>query len=146
MATTETPAASDLAIPEGVAHIDARDRSTWPAELLEHVHPDVDGWSLEEGDTLAHFRENAAVQLVAERLGDILVFWSAAARWARKRAPAGSLEWHILDELDVWIPGLVEEAVAETLRIAPTIQAALPYETGEELLAAVRARLARQEA
>ncbi len=123
----------------------ADDRSTWPPEVLDHVNaadlkvdPDV-------ADRLGQYRERAATQIVIERLGDKFLFCMAALRAMADRVPFDSLEGALLDELQSWVFGMIEDAVSHTLDIAPAVLTALPYESGKDLLASIQAKLAAEQ-
>ena len=133
--------ATELAMP---ASIHADDRATWPPELLEFVDPEVLRWDVDGLDGLDEYRERVAVQLAAEALGDTFLFAYAAVHWLAAQVPFDSREGRVLDELSSALFGLLEDSVAETLRIAPVVQAAMPYGSGAELLAHVRAQLAKE--
>jgi len=129
----------------GIASIRADDRSTWPPELLEHVREDAGKWDPDAVDKLWQYRHRVATRIVTERLGDCYLFCMAVASMFLDRAAPKTLEWELLDLLELWIPGLVEDAVRHALDIAPVVQAAMPYDSGAELLEVVRARLAEAE-
>ena len=142
MESETTSMAAELA---GIASIRADDRSTWPPELLEHAREDVGKWDPDAVDKLWQYRHRVATRIVTERLGDAYLFCMAVVDMFLDRAEPKTLEWELLDLLELWIPGLVEDAVWHALRIAPVVQAAMPYDGGVELLDAVRAKLAQAE-
>ena len=142
MESETTSMAAELA---GIARIRPDDRSTWPPELLEHVNENVGKWDCDAVDKLWQYRHRVATRIVTERLGDVYLFCMAAVDMFLDRAEPKTLEWELLDLLELWIPGLVEDAVRHALDIAPVVQAAMPYDSGAELLEVVRARLAEAE-
>lgn len=139
--TDEWNGLSDAAL---APRLDARDRATWPPELLRHVD-EGDRWDVEVGDNLGHYREKVLLALVTERVGDPFVFCRAAVKLLSEDVPFHSLKGRVLDELSSWLFGIVQESVAYALELAPTVLAALPWASGEEMLAALRARLAEEE-
>lgn len=124
--------------------LDARDRSTWPPEVLRHVQGG-DMWDLEVADDLQQYRENVLLALVTERLGETFVFCRAAVRFLSEDVALDTVAGRVLDELSSWLDGLLQEGVAHALELAPVVAAVAPFATGEEMLAHVRAKLAALE-
>ncbi len=135
----------EAVLEKGSRLIDACDPATWPDELRPYVDERAGRFDPDAVDKLWQYRHRAASCIVAERLGPAYTFCLAVVHMLLDRARVGSLDWELLDSVALWIPGIVEDAVMHTLDIAPIVLAALPYDSGAELLQAVRAKLAAQE-
>jgi len=132
-------------IPERRGHfIDARNPESWPPEVARHAETWPGRWDMENAQTLAQYRENVLKQLVTERLNAPFTFCLAAIDWLQEGEPLDTVRGRVLDELSNWIYGLLEEGVGYALQLAPAVLQAVPYATGAELLAHVRAKLAKE--
>ena len=124
--------------------IDARNPESWPPEVARHAETWPGRWDMENAQTLAQYRENVLKQLVTERLNAPFTFCLAAIDWLQEGEPLDTVRGRVLDELSNWIYGLLEEGVGYALQLAPAVLQAVPYATGAELLAHVRAKLAQE--
>ena len=125
--------------------IDARNPESWPPEVARHAETWPGRWDMENAQTLAQYRENVLKQLVTEQLNAPFTFCLAAVEWLREGESLETVRGRVLDELSNWIDGLLEEGVGYALQLAPAVLDVVPYATGTELLAHVRARLAGSE-
>lgn len=126
----------------GWAGLDCRDRSTWPADFLKHVDPEVAQYDMDSADELWHYRQNTLMQLLADRMPGLFLFASAAIKYLEDEAPRDSASSKILDELRGCQLDLEYETAKHCLDLVPVVLEVMPFETGDELLAAVRAKLA----
>jgi len=123
--------------------IDADDPATWPQTMQQDR---AEWWGhgyivhdREDEESLSLLKEDVLAAAVLARLGERFNFADAAIRYLVGNLPKGSIEHTLACALDGQVWSMLTDAAAMGMRLGPRLQALLPYETAEQLLAALKA-------